>query len=345
MGFNRDFRVMHVGPYGDLPGGVAQVINEFLKWDLHETNVTASRSTLGKGDRLWPLRWLSSFGRVVLFSRFKRRAVVVVHLSQGGSFFREGSLLVLAHALGLSTVAFQHGSSFVEFATKRPSLVGFVIGRSDLAVSLTSATTNAITSLCSTRVLQTVNSVSVPTTVVPKRNIVTFAGEVGTRKGADVLISAWALVSQETKRSWQLHIAGPISDLEVTSVLNADSSLLYRGTLTNAEVKELLEETSIAVLPSRGEAMPIFLLEAMARSAVPVATPVGQIPELLGEDAGILVPVDAAVELAKTLESLMHDPKLVWDIGHKARARIQTRHDSQAHAIILRSVWRALVAK
>ena len=64
------------------------------------------------------------------------------------------------------------------------------------------------------------------------------------------------------------------------------------GTVERDEVLRRLSRAAIPVLPSRYEALPMSLLEAMAHGCAVVATPVRQVEELV-DGCGVLLPASA----------------------------------------------------
>ncbi len=82
-------------------------------------------------------------------------------------------------------------------------------------------------------------------------------------------------------------------------------------------------EHDVVLLTSRFEASPLAVCEAMA-CAVPVVAPaVGGIPELLGDDAGVLVTDRDPRSFAKAL-GLLTDPARRQAFGRAGRARAET---------------------
>src|ERR1700678_1831426 len=77
-------------------------------------------------------------------TRMPAGEVVHVHLSERGSFLREGALLALAHRRGLVTVATIHGASFLPFARRYPWLVSAVLRRAALVTCLDQATLDCV---------------------------------------------------------------------------------------------------------------------------------------------------------------------------------------------------------
>ena len=95
-----------------MPGGMAQVLNEYRSWNYSTVRVRAMASTRGRGDRLMVLRSLRCI-LVMIGCRFsRRRYAFVFHLSSGGSFVREGGLAAFARLLGFRVAVHLHGSDF-----------------------------------------------------------------------------------------------------------------------------------------------------------------------------------------------------------------------------------------
>jgi glycosyltransferase involved in cell wall biosynthesis len=92
------------------------------------------------------------------------------------------------------------------------------------------------------------------------------------------------------------------------------------------DVAPVLAGHDLFVLPSRSEAFPNALIEAMATALPVVATSVGGIPEVVrsGEN-GLLVPPDDAPALADAIVALMDDPARAAALGRAARADVE-RH-------------------
>jgi glycosyltransferase involved in cell wall biosynthesis len=89
------------------------------------------------------------------------------------------------------------------------------------------------------------------------------------------------------------------------------------------------------VLPSRSEAFPNALIEAMATALPVVATRVGGIPEVVRDGVnGRLVPPDDSGALADAVIALMDDPAAAAAMGQAAR------HDVERHYTIDRMVER-----
>jgi glycosyltransferase involved in cell wall biosynthesis len=306
--------VHHFGPDPTTVGGMATVIRVLTEHRVGG-DVVDSHPTWRPQSPLATTRLFAASARALL--QMPAGQVAHMHLSERGSFLREGSLLALAHRRGLVTVATMHGASFIPFAHKHPRLVSAVLKRADLITCLDRETLD-----CVRRGAPLVHAEIVPNPVFVDDDfspangtdeLVVFAGEIRLRKGPDVLHRAWQIVAERRPRARCLMV-GPVIDYTPP---NAER-LEVRPAVDPIEMKELLRRARVVALPARAEGMPMVLTEAMSLGRPFVSTPVGGIPEL-AEAGGVLVPVDDELALADRLTELLADPGLARTIGERGR--------------------------
>jgi glycosyltransferase involved in cell wall biosynthesis len=146
------------------------------------------------------------------------------------------------------------------------------------------------------------------------RPIKVFCAARATRfKGIQVLIEAvWRLQDRQGLPPFVVEYAGDGPDLEAfrgqVEQLSLGQVFMFLGPRT--DVAALMRCADIVVVPSVwGDACPLTVLEAMAAGAAVVASAVGGIPELVGDEgAGVLVPHGDARALADALAGLLADP-------------------------------------
>lgn len=306
--------VHHFGPNPTTVGGMATVIRLLTEHRVGGA-VVDSHPTWRPQSPLATTRLVGAATRALL--KMPAGEVAHIHLSEQGSFLREGSLLALAHRRGLVTVATIHGASFIPFARRHPQLVSTVLQRADLITCLDRETLELVR-----RSAPDVRSELIPNPVLVEdrfspadetEELVVFAGEIGLRKGADVLHRAWQLVARRRPEARCLMV-GPVGDFAPPDT----ERLEVRPPVGPIEMQELLRRARVVALPARAERMPMILTEAMSMARPFVSTPVGGIPELAAE-GGMLVPVDDELALADRLTELLADPNLAREIGERGR--------------------------
>lgn len=142
------------------------------------------------------------------------------------------------------------------------------------------------------------------------------------RKGIDVLIDACSRIEERIR----VVVYG---DGEEQTALERRAARMnvvveWRGHVEGA--RGHLEELDIFVLSSRGENLPISILEAMGMALPIVATSVGGVGELIEhEREGMLVAPEDPAALSQALTRLIRDPELCRELGIAAALRARRR--------------------
>jgi glycosyltransferase involved in cell wall biosynthesis len=164
------------------------------------------------------------------------------------------------------------------------------------------------------------------------RRPITFVQRVATvanlrrEKGHDVLLSAAAIVVRQFPEA-RFDIIGSGPEL---GALRAQAERLALGRAVSflghsEDVPARLAEADLFVLPSRSEAFPNAVLEAMSIGLPPIASSVGGVPEVIEHERnGILVPPDDPAALASAICRFMADPAAAAQMGAAARVHANT---------------------
>ncbi|GFE64895.1 glycosyltransferase family 4 protein [Litoreibacter roseus] len=153
--------------------------------------------------------------------------------------------------------------------------------------------------------------------VIPGR--IVSVGRLLTIKGFDLLIEAMKALpnavahiygegDERTKLQSQIDAAG----------LNA--RVVLKGHVSPDQLRTALSEAEVFAMPSRGEGMPLALIEALACGCPAVATDVGGIPDVLTQDAGRVVPRENVPALADALSEALSGAAHYTRQGARARA-------------------------
>jgi glycosyltransferase involved in cell wall biosynthesis len=150
--------------------------------------------------------------------------------------------------------------------------------------------------------------------------VVLAVGRLAPQKGFATLLAAAA--------RWQgrdpcpviaLAGSGPL-DQALRAAADADGiRMCFLG--QRGDVPALLAGADLVVVPSLWEGQPLIVQEALRAGRPLVASRVGGIPDLTGQDAAVLVPPGDAAALADAVLSVLDDPPLAARLSAAALAR------------------------
>lgn len=159
--------------------------------------------------------------------------------------------------------------------------------------------------------------------------VVATAANLERWKGIDVLLDACARVETPLR----LEVFGDGAErprLEAQAArLGVDAR--FHGYV--ADVPARLSGLDLFALPSRGENLPVAVMEAMAAGLPVVATRVGGVPELVVDgETGLVVEPDDAPALASALQSLAGDRARRGALGRAGARRIREHFSAEVIA-------------
>jgi glycosyltransferase involved in cell wall biosynthesis len=154
--------------------------------------------------------------------------------------------------------------------------------------------------------------------------IVMNVGRIAAKKGLDILIRAFALVSSRVSDA-KLVIVGPDNEglrpslQSLASREGIGGQLVFTGMLRGKQLQEALAAADVWVLPSKAEAFPMAVMEALAAGRPIVVSPgVNTASEITAADAGIVCPAEPG-PLAAEIASLLADDKRRTYLQARAR--------------------------
>jgi glycosyltransferase involved in cell wall biosynthesis len=167
-------------------------------------------------------------------------------------------------------------------------------------------------------------------------------GRLEDQKGIDVALRALALVPD-----LQLLVMGSGSRRDSLERLTDDLMLRRRVRFLDGspDVAPFWHQVDLLCMPSRAEALPLALLEAMHRGRPVVATAVGSVPDVVTPDVGVLVAPEDPAELAAALGRLAGDPVLRRQLGAAALQQARSQWSAERMARQYDEVYRAAVRR
>lgn len=148
-------------------------------------------------------------------------------------------------------------------------------------------------------------------------------GELRDVKAFDVLIEALAMLARSGRRVTAT-IVGEGPDRPrlagLAQRLDIADQVAFVG---HRPAREAFAMGRILVVPSRAESLPYIVLEAAAAAIPIIATRVGGIPEIFGDEAGHLVPADDRAALVQAIGEALSDPAQMHCVAQAVNARVR----------------------
>jgi len=172
-------------------------------------------------------------------------------------------------------------------------------------------------------------------------------GRLAPEKGFDVAIAAFAAVIRQFPRA-RLIIAG---DGPARAALEAQADTLHTrdrvefvGWVHPDRVPELINASTLLIMPSRLESLPLVALQAGMLGRPIVGTSAGGIPEVVVDQVtGLLVAQEDSAGLAEAISFLLARPPTAADMGQAARSRVKESFDWDRHIDAYDALYRELI--
>ncbi len=331
------------GPSMDYPGGMTEVIRAYSAAGLFEAWPLRYISTYAGRDFSAKLRpWLFAVCGVLIRLARRRVALVHVHSSTYGSFWRKSVLCALAFAFRVPYVIHLHGGSLAEFYQSgcngvAKSWVRAVLRKAARVVVLSQHWRDEVHKIePEARTAIIGNPVSVPISVAPLRRparTVLFLAWLKRAKGVLDLVRAIPIVLRTVpEASFVLAGSGDAASIaELARSLGVEHALRLPGWVNGKNKDNLLRQSDVFVLPSYFEALPVALLEAMARGVPVIATRVGGIPDVIEDGVnGLLVDPGQPEPLARAIVTMLTDDALRTRLREAAHSDVRKRYSTEA---------------
>jgi glycosyltransferase involved in cell wall biosynthesis len=276
------------------------------------------------------------------FSLLRRRPNVVHVCTASYWSFWENSLYILISKLFAKKTLFHiHGGGFERFYKKSNRLGKYLISRmlnlSDRIVVLSSTWKNVFENIVPKKKIIILNNFVTFSQYAGMRNeakfpnspiTVLFVGGVGAKqKGFYDIIKAIPQVLKEYENIIFLFVACS-KNAAISQNEELCSHTKFVGYLDGCDKIAAFVNSTIFILPSYAEGLPITMLEAMAAGLPIIATPVGAISEVISEGInGFLIEPGDYEALAKKILTLAQDEKLRQQMGDNNKEKIMNVYD------------------
>jgi glycosyltransferase involved in cell wall biosynthesis len=162
-------------------------------------------------------------------------------------------------------------------------------------------------------------------------SLIITVGRFSRAKGYEDMIDAFHLLSQRAHKPKLLMVGAGShfeSIREQIGNLDLNQSVILAG--EREDVHQLLALSDVYASSSHREGLPLAVLEAMMVGLPVVATSVGDIPNVVTEETGVVVPPHRPELLAAALEDLLQNPEKRQAMGLAAHRRAMDEYSVDA---------------
>jgi glycosyltransferase involved in cell wall biosynthesis len=231
-----------------------------------------------------------------------------------------------------SVVTFHH-QAHAQMYKGNDTLIGKILNQADWIVTVSHAMQNELCRFAPQISLRSsvIYCSNPPPSVAPAAlpwdpPVLLCLGRLIPKKGFDLALQALVRI-RASFPAVRLVIAGegPLrSELEQQAIaLGVHDAVELRGRVEPFAVPALINRSTVVLIPSRSEGLPLVALEAASMARPLVSTPVGGLPEVvLPHQTGLLVELGNTAALAEAVLTLLQNPSSATAMGQAARRHV-----------------------
>ncbi len=341
----------------DVKGGIAAVVGGYYGSDLerdYELTYIESYRDGSKWDKL--MKALKAYREFSSLLKKNPPDLVHIHSSFGPSFYRKIPFISMASKKGIPVINHIHGAEFDAFYSDAPESkkkrIRKVYGKCSRFIVLSEEWKAHIGLIVPEEKITIIENYGIPQ---KKEDVekwqktrnehpqVLFLGEIGKRKGAFDLPDIISGVL-EKKKDVRFVIGGSGEISALKEALRArnipEEAVLFPGWVTGEKKDALLKESSLLLLPSYNEGMPMSVLDAMSYALSVVSTKVGGTPKLVkdGENGFLFTPGDTK-GMSEAILALLDDTEKQNAAGLLSLAIVEGEYSLKQHIEKLEKVY------
>lgn len=342
-------------PYGGIANWTSMVcryLERTCPEVVHYTVInTAPRQRVTEGRTIW--NRVVGGGLDMLCHRRKLRKLLhgkhidAVHITTSGSLsvIRDWMLSRVAKRYGAAIIYHIHFGRIPELKKNNSfqwKVIRKIVGMANYVIAIDKSTYHALWDNYGQKIRYIPNPIDLRD--MPVRNehpqkVVMYLGWVIKEKGIEELLQAWENIYPDNKE-WKLEIVGPYKKEYLDYLQNRyiTDGVEFLGEKSHAQAMDLLNASSIFVLPSYTEGCPYVIMEAMALGKIIIGTNVGNIPEMLGDGCGYVVAKKNVDMLQIALKNVMADNVNV-NTGDYAREKVKESYEIGAVIHAYQVMW------
>lgn len=321
---NKEFRICVLGTSPYARGGIGTVIKEFhggFKHPGYKYTFIISHKDANPLAKIWI--GLQAAARLFLLCKSRKIDAVHLHSADGASYARAKLYIAIAHKFDIPIINHIHTASWTSFyvnaSQKRQKEIKRIYSQCEALIALSDEWRMNLSMVFPKEKIYVLENFIpyIDDSYVPKfeNHQVTLISRIERVKGTDILPD---IITRSIARIPDIRfvICGEGSQLKSLEKECADraiatKNLVFEGWVTAEQRKQILRDSSIYLLPSYAEGMPMSILEGIGFKLPIVSTPVGGIPQIVhNRENGILCFPGRADEFANAITTLFTDRDL-----------------------------------
>jgi len=321
--------VLFVGPHYSLRGGMASVLEVYLK-NIPGFNFL---STYYKKNPFLSILYFTGALAKFTWIMISNRQIKIIHIHSAcrGSFIRKSIVVLLAKLFGKKALLHIHGGEFKVYyegsGFLKPYIL-YILNTADELIVLSDEWKAYFDSITKNQQVTVVNNpVIMPENVVANKVQapidILYLNHVTEKKGIFDILALFKKNKTSFKGIFKLTVAGTGSELERFKKEITENGLEelieYKGWVSGQQKDDLVKACNLFILTSYYEGLPMSILESMAFGKPVISTNVGGIPQIVkpGANGWLVKPGD--VEALETIFSeIKADTTVLERYGNKS---------------------------
>lgn len=164
---------------------------------------------------------------------------------------------------------------------------------------------------------------------------IAYIGVLSPEKGVDLFIESVKIV-QKIKQINVIVVGDGMLRNYIESYIREyklNKIVKLTGWISHSDIKSVLTQTNILLVPSKSEGLPNIILEAMASKTIVIATPVGGITDIIkNNETGFIINSNRPNFIASQTIQILNNPSLFDSIRKNARKIIVDEYTEKAAA-------------